>query len=743
MMARKSFVFRFDDVEVREREFTLIKAGKVLTVEPKAFRALLFLLHNPQRLISKEELLNTVWDDAAVTEGSLTRCISLLRSLLGDDIHEPRYIATVATVGYRFVCKVEVSEDDSGRAEVAGKPNGFDGNDQVEARANKGVAGTANPPALPGDGAASEAKNGTQKGGSRERVRRWLLPGVAVLVVSLAAAIWYLHRPLPPLRVTGYTQITHDGNRKSLAGTDGSRLYFNQISPWSIAQVAISGGAIAQIPVALPNPALLDVSPDGSSFLVASDANSNKTTVPIWNVRILGGSDRRLVDAQSAGFSPDGKSVVFSTAEGDIGLVRSDGTGAQKLTSVEGEVCTIGWGLATGRPLRAEFSVRRYLGCAMACSPNGSAIRFTKDDLLWEISSSGSGLHKVLPRWHSSSGECCGRWTPDGKFFLFLSAGDIGALDERRGWFRRPSTQPVQLTAGPIRWDNPIPSKDGRKIFAEGTITRGELSRFDPKSKQFQPFLGGISAMGPAFSPDGLFVAYVTFPEGILWRAKRDGSNPVQLSDPPIDAFYPQWSPDGSQIVFSDISSTTNYIVSSEGGSPRKFLPETVQWQVWPYWSPDGHKIVLSPGVWDPKSPIRIIDLDSRQVTTVPGSAGLFASRWSPDGRHLDAVSDDAQHLKIFDFKTQQWSELPQKGMVDSPEWSRDSQFIYFLRRRGDVGVFRISIRGGEAEKIADLKDFHIGGWWGTWMGLDPTDAPLLLRDISSSDIYALTLDQK
>ena len=68
-MAGKSFVFRFDDVEVREQEFSLMKAGKVLAVEPKAFRALLFLLRNPQKLVSKEELLNSVWGDIAVGGG--------------------------------------------------------------------------------------------------------------------------------------------------------------------------------------------------------------------------------------------------------------------------------------------------------------------------------------------------------------------------------------------------------------------------------------------------------------------------------------------------------------------------------------------------------------------------------------------------------------------------------------------------------------------------------------------------
>src|SRR6516162_7962793 len=110
MMGNKFLVFRFDDVEVREREFSLVKAGKEVTVEPKAFRTLLLLLRNPQKLVTKEELLNTVWGDTAVTDGSLTRCIWLLRRLLGDDVNEPRYIATVATVGYRFVCPVAVEE---------------------------------------------------------------------------------------------------------------------------------------------------------------------------------------------------------------------------------------------------------------------------------------------------------------------------------------------------------------------------------------------------------------------------------------------------------------------------------------------------------------------------------------------------------------------------------------------------------------------------------------------------------
>jgi len=161
-------LFRFADVEVREREFSLTKSGEALSVEPKAFRVLLILLRNPQKLLPKDALLTAVWGDTAVSENSLARSIALLRRLLGDEARDPRYIETVATVGYRWVCKIEVSEE-------------------APAEANQPEDPAA--PAIP----ASTTQD-TQAPPSKP-LPLWLLPSVGVLVLCLAVAGWYLHRP--------------------------------------------------------------------------------------------------------------------------------------------------------------------------------------------------------------------------------------------------------------------------------------------------------------------------------------------------------------------------------------------------------------------------------------------------------------------------------------------------------------------------------------------------------------------
>ncbi len=70
---------------------------------------LLYCVRHPGRLLRKQELLDQLWSDATVGENALTRCVAQVRKALQDDTRAPRYIATVPTVGYRFLAEVSVA----------------------------------------------------------------------------------------------------------------------------------------------------------------------------------------------------------------------------------------------------------------------------------------------------------------------------------------------------------------------------------------------------------------------------------------------------------------------------------------------------------------------------------------------------------------------------------------------------------------------------------------------------------
>src|SRR5215469_9921916 len=95
---------------------------------------------------------------------------------------------------------------------------------------------------------------------------------------------------------------------------------------------------------------------------------------------------------------------------------------------------------------------------------------------------------------------------------------------------------------------------------------------------------------------------------------------------------------------------------------------------------PDG-KQLRSP-VWTAESAaarpvaIYLVDLQTRRLSKLPGSEGLFSPRWSPDGKHLAAVSSDSQRLVLFDLAAKKWSDLASGG-VCFPRWSRDGKYIY------------------------------------------------------------------
>jgi eukaryotic-like serine/threonine-protein kinase len=564
--------------------------------------------------------------------------------------------------------------------------------------------------------------------------RRLASIATALIFLLLGAVIAYLwlRQPQSP-SVDNYTQLTHDGQPKALIGTDGTRLYLAtgigssaSFSLRGLSELSIAGGLPKKIDITTSAAMVpLGFSPDSSELLMI-EGQGAPPKGPLSSVPVLGGSPRRIGDfiAETAAWSPDGKLLAYTNL-GDLYLAKADGSESRKLISVNGDIRNVTWSL--------DSSHLRFDSSETAGTVGLQIER--------EVSVDGTGLHLLLPGWHNPPDECCGKWTVDGNYFIFQSQGQIWALAKNSGIFQS-APKPVQLTSSPMTLSSPLPSKDGKKLFVIGRTYRGELARYDSKTSQFVPFLNGISAEYVDFSKDGQWIAYTSYPEGALWRSRIDGSDRLQLTFPPISPLLPRWSPDGKTILFFQFAQGADkpariYEVSPDGGRPRLLLPEDRNPQLDPNWSPDGSKIIFSGESNSPSSSIRIFDVSTHQLSTLPGSDGLYSPRWSPDNRHVSAFSADSKTLLLFDFQTNQWKELA-RGSLGWLNWSHDGQYVYVLDFRQESAVIRVRVSDGKHEQVADVKTFPATGRYGAALALTPNDQPILLRDTGTQDVYSV-----
>jgi TolB-like protein/DNA-binding winged helix-turn-helix (wHTH) protein len=103
-------VYRFDDFLVDPANWRLSRNGGEIHVEPVVLNLLIFLIANRDRLVTRQELMDTVWGDTVVSESALSKPVARLRKALGDDSATHRYLETVHSQGYRFVAGVEEVE---------------------------------------------------------------------------------------------------------------------------------------------------------------------------------------------------------------------------------------------------------------------------------------------------------------------------------------------------------------------------------------------------------------------------------------------------------------------------------------------------------------------------------------------------------------------------------------------------------------------------------------------------------
>jgi eukaryotic-like serine/threonine-protein kinase len=561
----------------------------------------------------------------------------------------------------------------------------------------------------------------------------WVWTALAAILLLVGALIWFL-MPAPVPKVTGTTQITHDGFPIFNILTDGSRVYAFEPRPQGLVlvQVSTSGGESSVVPVPVHEMMVHDISSDHSQLLVGKMTTSGQGETPLWAVPLPVGSPHRLgdIEASSAAWSSDGKLLVFGKGS-TLFVAKADGTEPHQIASF------------TGHPFAPQFS------------PEGDRIRVSVqtpalNSELWEVSTDGKNLHHLLAGWHRPSAECCGRWTPDGGYYVFQSntsdgGSNVFAIPGRHSIFSKVPRQPFQLTNGPLLYSNVIPDLGGKRLFVQGTQPRGELVRYDAPSKQFVPFLGGISATDVDFSRDGQWVTYVSVPDTTLWRSRVDGSERLQLTYPPAVAALPRWSPDGTQILYhsADFAKPWRmFLISAQGGKPEQLLSENMA-EMDANWSPDGSQLVFGRLVNGTTVTynIYLLDMKTRQVSEVPGSKGLFSPRWSPDGRYLAAVTAaDSKKLMLYEFRTRQWSEWVTDPDINYGNWSADGRYFYWDNVNIAIPYcHRIRVGQHKSEDVFVLTPLRrYFGNLGSWGGQAPDSSRLFVRDTSTQDVYAL-----
>ncbi len=112
-------LYEFGPFVLNAAEHLLISNGTPVSLPPKAFGLLVVLVENNGSLVTKDDLLRTVWQDVSVEEGNIPYSVSLVRKALGDNAASPRYVATVSKLGYRFIAPVKgLTESPNGQPAI-------------------------------------------------------------------------------------------------------------------------------------------------------------------------------------------------------------------------------------------------------------------------------------------------------------------------------------------------------------------------------------------------------------------------------------------------------------------------------------------------------------------------------------------------------------------------------------------------------------------------------------------------
>jgi DNA-binding winged helix-turn-helix (wHTH) protein/Tol biopolymer transport system component len=654
--------YEFDDIRVDLRLLAVTRAGAPVDLEPKTFEVLRYLIEHRDRLVTKDELLDTVWSGVFVTPNVLTRAVAQLRKSIGDEAHDSRFIETVAKRGYRFI----------GTVKTAG---------------NGSTAANIDVPVHPPE--ARVARNPVS-------ATIWFGALLAAAVLLSAWAI-VASRPPAPRPLPSVQRLTTSGDViDAVISRDGKYVAYvrssgGKQSLW-IRQTS-GASAVQLVPDAEVGYWGMAFGPDSSSIYYGvkgrpPDADPSGTLLVTGT--LPGAPPRRLLTGidSAVSFAPDGRRLAYYRSEpghaGSSSLVIADIDG----TNIR-PIVTKHW---------PDRFVPVFFG-SPSWAPDGRTIaaavqQYSKFQSMLVTVDAEAGSERVLRAEFANISFTA--WTPDGAGVIFTGQQDPSWTTPPQLWFQpADGGLPRRVTSDTIEYRNISMTADRSLLLSVGTdhsasiwtvgLDGGSAAKKIPSmrgdglvgvtanhgrfifagfesgepqiwsmngdgSERRQLTADGFSAW-PSVTRDGRTIYFISSrgSRPAIWRMDADGRQ-ARLVARPDAAWRLCLSSDERWLYFTSFDSgdDVTWRVPSEGGTPTI----VARGLSWASPSPDGTKVA---GIWhpSPESPIVLAvfasDGSEREpLQLIPGNypiGGGEKVRWTSDGRSLLVTTTEVTNI--------------------------------------------------------------------------------------------------
>ena len=685
--------FRLDATErVFARDETRIPLA------PKAFDTLVLLVQHHGHVLSKDELIRSVWPGSFVEENNLTQQISQLRRALGERGDASQYIETVPKLGYRFAAEVREVGENIDEVAVSRRTRTRivlrEVEEEEETETDSGPAEVVNIQRV-------------EQVRPKRIPRAWL--GIAALALAAAAGTaWYLlrHRAAEPdaaaelVRLTfdsGLTMdpaLSPDGTLVAYASDRGGK---GKLDIWvqpvgSADPVRLTQGNMDSYAPAF--------SPDGRTVAFRSERAGGG----IYTISVRGGEARLVAPfGRRPKFSPDGKWIAYWVGRetGDnTGFFMVPGAGKTYVVSATG---------GASREIQPKFAATGYPlwtrdGRHILFLGNRNPNEYNEGTVDWWVtdldtgSVVGTGAAAIFRQMgFASASQAPEAWTEDGAGVLMSAT----MADARSIWRVPISPKNWKVTGAPQRLTlgttiDVQPSAAGAHlVFAS---LRGKLDLWSlpldtdhavPNGAAERLTDDAFAQTYPAVSPDGSEVAFSLqrSRNRDIWIKDLKTGNEKQVSLPPGPSFNPNFSPDGDTLAYrmAENGTSVGYAVSLASGGTQTICEDCSDYG----WSSDKKRLVL---VTKTPARVSILDIATKRRTALLEHAKyqLWNPRFSPDDRWVSFNATEPGRSRIFVAPVRDRGPIPEQGWIpiadtgwdDKPRWSPDGNTLYLVSER-------------------------------------------------------------